>query len=63
VDERALGRTAFDFVQLLLSGTPRIAVNEGLARQGTLLVNPLALLDNDLVGLVDGLRALLGAVH
>jgi L-seryl-tRNA(Ser) seleniumtransferase len=63
VNESVLACTAFDLVQLLLSGTPRIAVNEGLARKGKLIVNPLALRDDDIVGLVDRLRAVFRAVH
>jgi D-glucosaminate-6-phosphate ammonia-lyase len=63
LDERALGRTAFDLVQVLLGGAPRIAVNEGLARRGTLIVSPLALRDDDIGGLVEGLRTALTAVR
>jgi D-glucosaminate-6-phosphate ammonia-lyase len=61
LDEDALGRTAFDIIAQLLDGTPRVAVNEGRARVGGLLINPLALAEADIAPLVGRLRAVLGA--
>jgi D-glucosaminate-6-phosphate ammonia-lyase len=60
LDEEALGRTAFDIIAQLLAGTPRVAVNEGRARAGGLLINPLALAEADIAPLVGRLRAVLG---
>ncbi len=59
LDEAALGRTAFAVIRRLLDGTPMIAVNEGRAREGALVVNPMALSDADLPGLIAGLHAAL----
>jgi D-glucosaminate-6-phosphate ammonia-lyase len=60
LDEEALGRTAFDIIAQLLDGTPRVAVNEGRARAGGLLINALALAEADIAPLVGRLRAVLG---
>lgn len=60
LDEGRLGRTAFDIIAQLLDGSPRVAVNEGRARTGGLLINPLALAGADIAPLVGRLRAVLG---
>jgi L-seryl-tRNA(Ser) seleniumtransferase len=57
--EEALGFTAFDAIRRLLEGTPMVAVNEGRAREGALVVNPIALRDEDICDLVARLRAVL----
>ncbi|MGH2458486.1 MAG: aminotransferase class V-fold PLP-dependent enzyme [Chloroflexota bacterium] len=61
LDEAALGFSAFDAIARLLAGTPRIAVNEGAAREGALLINPMCLRDEDDTPLVERLRAVLRA--
>lgn len=60
LDERTLGCSAFDIVRRLLDGSPRVAVNEGRARDGALLINPLALCATDVAPLVRRLREVLG---
>jgi L-seryl-tRNA(Ser) seleniumtransferase len=60
LDEALLGRTAFAMSGALLSGTPRVAVGEGRARQGTLVINPMALREEDTAPLVERLRTVLG---
>ena len=59
VDEATLGFTAFDAIRRLLEGSPMVAVNEGRAREGALVVHPIALRDDDVPRLVDRLRAVL----
>jgi L-seryl-tRNA(Ser) seleniumtransferase len=59
LDEAALGLTAFEAIRRLLAGTPMVAVNEGCAREGTLVVNPMALRGDDVPHLVGRLRATL----
>ena len=59
LDERVLGRTAFDVIGVLLAGTPRIAVGEGRAREGILVLDPSALRDEDMPRLVERLRTVL----
>ncbi len=60
LDEQALGLSTFDAIQRLLDGEPRVAVSEGRARQGGLVVNPTALRDEDLNPLITRLRTVLG---
>ncbi|HEY8746153.1 MAG TPA: selenocysteine synthase, partial [Chloroflexota bacterium] len=60
LDEAALGYSAFDAIRRLLDGTPPIALGEGRARQGGLLINPMALREEDVVPLVDRLGTVLG---
>lgn len=43
VDEKSLGRTAFDVCQSLRDGTPAVYVSHGKLNEGTLVVNPLCL--------------------
>lgn len=45
LDEQALGLTALDVVNRLLDKEPMIAVGQGLAYQGTVVVNPLNMED------------------
>lgn len=59
LDEGVLGRTAFDIIGVLLAGTPRIAVGEGRAREGILVLDPSALRDEDMPRLVERLRTVL----
>lgn len=61
LDEAALGFTALDAITRLIDGTPRIAVSEGGAREGALVINPLSLKDEDVPPLVKRLREILGA--
>jgi D-glucosaminate-6-phosphate ammonia-lyase len=63
LDERALGFSAFDAIRRLIDGTPRIAVGEGGAREGALLINPLSLRDEDEAPLVQRLREVLSATR
>jgi D-glucosaminate-6-phosphate ammonia-lyase len=60
LDEAALGFTAFDAINRLLDGTPSVAVSESAAREGALVINPLALRDEDETPLIARLRAVLG---
>ncbi len=57
--EAALGFSAFDAIRRLLAGTPMVGINEGRAHEGTLIVSPIALRDEDVVPLVERLRAVL----
>lgn len=59
LDEAALGFTAFDAIVRLLDGSPRIAVGEGAARDGALVINPIALRDEEIDPLVARLRLVL----
>lgn len=59
LDEAALGITAFEAIQRLLAGTPPVAVNEGRAREGALIVDPIAVRDEDVDVLITRLRAVL----
>lgn len=59
LDEVAFGCSSFAIIRQLLDGTPSIAVNEGRAREGGLLINPLALRDGDIAPLVVRLQAVL----
>jgi L-seryl-tRNA(Ser) seleniumtransferase len=59
LDEAALGLTAFEAIGALLAGSPRVAVAEGRARDGALVVDPIAVRDDDVAALVDRLRAVL----
>jgi L-seryl-tRNA(Ser) seleniumtransferase len=63
LDEAALGCTAFEVIRRLLDGTPALAVGEGRARQGVLVINPMALQEEDVDPLVSRLRAVLGGVR
>lgn len=58
LDEAALGLTAFDAIRRLLDGEPRVAAGEGRARQGGLVINPMALRDEDVPALIARLRSL-----
>lgn len=60
LDEQAMGCSAFAVIRQLLDGSPRIAVSEGRAREGALLLNPLALRDDDVAPLIARLRVVLG---
>jgi D-glucosaminate-6-phosphate ammonia-lyase len=60
LDEVALGLSAFEAINRLIEGTPPIAVSEGRAREGGLVVNPLCLRDRDVEPLVARLRVVLG---
>ena len=59
--EASLGLTAFDAIRRLLDGEPRVAVGEGRARQGGLVINPMALRDEDVPALVAQLQGVLYA--
>jgi D-glucosaminate-6-phosphate ammonia-lyase len=59
LDEAALGFTAFDAIRQLLEGTPMIGLNEGRAREGVLVVNPIALRAEDVTPLIARLRIVL----
>lgn len=59
VDQGVLGRTAFEIIGRLLAGTPRVAVGEGRARDGILVLTPSALRDEDTPRLVERLRTVL----
>lgn len=63
LDERALGFSAFDAIRRLLEGTPRVAVSEGDAREGALMINPLSLRDEDEAPLVQRLREVLSVTR
>jgi L-seryl-tRNA(Ser) seleniumtransferase len=60
LDEAALGFSAFDAIAALLAGTPRVAVDEGRARGGALVVTPISVREQDVDGLVGRLRVVLG---
>jgi L-seryl-tRNA(Ser) seleniumtransferase len=59
LDEAALGFTAFDAIRRLLEGTPMIGLNEGRARDGVLVVNPIALRAEEVTPLIARLRTVL----
>ena len=46
IDENALGRTAFDVCRGLRDGTPPVYVGHGRLAQGTLVINPLCMSDD-----------------
>ena len=46
IDEDALGRTAFDVCRGLRDGTPPVYVGHGRLAQGTLVINPLCMSDD-----------------
>jgi D-glucosaminate-6-phosphate ammonia-lyase len=56
IDERALGRDAFEVCRRLRRGQPGIHVNQGRLGQGKLLLNPLHLDDTTAATLVRRLR-------
>jgi L-seryl-tRNA(Ser) seleniumtransferase len=60
LDEGALGITAFDAIERLLAGDPRDAVGEGAARDGALIIQPMALGDEEVSVVVRQLRWVLG---
>jgi len=45
IDEAAVGRTAFEICRSLRNGTPPVYVSHGQLAQGTLVVNPLCVSD------------------
>ncbi len=61
IDEGALGCTTFDLIGHLLDGSPRVAISESRAVDGTLVINPMALREEDVPHLVNRLRAVTGA--
>lgn len=63
LDERYLGRTAYDVLNELAAGEARVFLNEERAWQGMLGVNPIALRDGDERLVADRLHAVLGAVR
>ncbi|HEX5415438.1 MAG TPA: aminotransferase class V-fold PLP-dependent enzyme [Chloroflexota bacterium] len=60
LDEATLGLTALDVIGCLLRGNPPVAVNEGAAREGALVINPMSLKEGDISPLVKRLREVLG---
>jgi hypothetical protein len=51
LEEEALGFTAFTAIRRLLDGDPPIAVAEGQARRGALVLNPISLHLEEIPGL------------
>ena len=45
IDETAAGHTAFEICRSLRNGTPSVYVSHGQLAQGTLVVNPLCISD------------------
>lgn len=59
LDADALGFGAYDAVNALLAGEPAVAVGEGRAEHGTLIVNPHALADDEVEVVAARLRDVL----
>lgn len=57
VDQRALGRTAFDVCRTLRAGSPPCYVGHALLAQGKLVINPLHLDEKNTPQLAERLRA------
>jgi L-seryl-tRNA(Ser) seleniumtransferase len=60
IDERALGRSAYDICGELRSGSPSVHVGHWKLDRGILVVSPLCLRPGDAAGIVGRLRAVLG---
>lgn len=59
LDEAQLGFSAFDAINRLLEGDPIVAVGEGAAAEGALLINPVNLSGEETAVLIERLRAVL----
>ncbi len=62
LDETALGLTAWDVLNALQEGEPRIFLNEERAWQGAIVASPMTLRDDDVCIVVDRLRQILDNV-
>ena len=60
LDERALGRTAFDVCRQLRNGSPPIYPGHGKLAEGTLIINPFCLRPGDAATIARRIRELLG---
>ena len=59
LDERALGKTAYDIIDRLKEGDPAIHVSEYRAGEGTLLINPFNLTEGDEARIAQRMREVL----
>jgi len=56
LDESRIGRTAYQVLELLQEGEPRVYLNEERAWNGCIVVNPMTLLDEEVPVVVRRLR-------